>query len=218
MQRRNVKDIMPRHTFKFPQPVVKSIKQYVQSAIEVITPKRYQQEPNYTAALLGRLEGIAYEGEYGHVTFSATIFNDRGPNSAESKYGADHAIIATISNDLISIKKVILIQAKLGIIKDLNTHDMEFLKEQINKMRQIVFAPKIMEIPEINEIRYPAIISGNRILANGPYKSIPLPEYFVTRITTTLDGCTNREIVDSVEDSSLSKLSIKANIKSIKNQ
>lgn len=95
---------------------------------------------------------------------------------------------------------------------------MEFLKEQIKKMRQIVFAPKIMEIPEIDGRRSPAIISRNRILENGLYKSIPLSEYFVTRITTTLDGCTNQEIVDNVGDRSLSRLNIKANIKYIKNQ
>ena len=56
---------------------------------------------------------------------------------------------------------------------------MEFLKEQIKKMRQIVFVPKIMEIPEIDGRRSPAIISRNRILENGLYKSIPLFEYFV---------------------------------------
>lgn len=205
---------MPKHAFTFPHPVVEGIKQYVQRAIEAIAPERYRQEPNYTAALLGRLDGIAYEGEYGKVTFSATIFDDRGPNSAESRYGADHAITATISDGSTTIIKAILIQAKLGKIEDLGQWDATRLKDQIKKMKRIVLAPKVMEIAEVNGRRYPAIISGNKILGDEPYSSMQLPKYFVTRITTTLDGCTDSRVVAAVKDSSLSRLDIQAWIES----
>jgi len=204
---------VPKHAFKFPVEVVEAIKKHVQSAIDSIAPERYKQEPNYTAALLGRFDGTAYEGEHGKVVFTATVFDDRGPNSAEKKYGADHAITATISDGRTTITKAILVQAKLGKIDDLAQKDRNFLKEQIGKMKKGLPSPKVMEIPTIDGRRYPAVISGNRILEDGEYRPMPLPEYFVARITTTLDGCTNPEVIAAVKDSSLSKLNVHAKIR-----
>lgn len=204
---------MPKHAFKFPREVVEAIKCHVRSAVEALSPERYRQEPNYTAALLGRLEGVAYEGGHGKVIFSATVFDDRGPNSAESKYGADHAITATISDGTTTITKAILVQAKLGHVSDLSDRDQAFLRNQIEKMKSVVTSPKVMEIPESNGKRYPAIISGNRVLEGGGYTAMQLPEYFVARVTTTLDGCTNPEVVAAVTDSRLSRLNLHAKIR-----
>lgn len=204
---------MPKHAFKFPPEVIDAIKKHVQSAINAISPERYKQEANYTAALLARLDGIAYDGTHGTVVFAATVLDDRGPKSAESRYGADHAITATISDGQIAITKVILVQAKLGRICDLQKKEKEFLNSQIKKMKEIVLSPKVMEIPTSEGNRYPAMISGRRILENKEYRPMPLPEYFVSRITTTLDGCTDPEVVAAVTDSSLSKLDVRAKIR-----
>lgn len=203
---------MPKHAFKFPREVVDAVKRHVQSAIDAVAPERYKQEANYTAALLARLDGVAYSGRHGNVVFTATVFDDRGPNSAESKYGADHAITATVSNGQTIITKVILVQAKLGHIDDLTKKERDFLKEQIEKMKKVVPSPKVMEIPSSDGRRYPAVISGNRIHKGSGYRPMELSKYFVTRITTTLDGCTDPEVVAAVKDSSLSRLNVHARI------
>jgi hypothetical protein len=203
---------MPRHAFKFPSEVVEAVRAHVQRAIDGLDPRRYAQEPNYTAALLGRLEGAAYKGHYGEVVFQNTVFNDRGARSAESRYGADHAITATISDGRTTISKAILVQAKLGSIADLSPAQKKGLREQLVKMKGLVPAPKIMEIPEVNGQRYPNIISGNRILQNEGYTPMYLPDYFVARVTTTLDGCTNPSVVAQVKDSGLPQLQVRARI------
>ena len=105
-----------------------------------------------------------------------------------------------------------MVQAKLGRIADLPPAQREALQEQIAKMRGLVPAPKVMEIPEMNGQRFPAIISGNRILGNDEYTPMYLPDYFVARITTTLDGCTSPSVVAKVKDSGLPQLHVSARI------
>lgn len=206
---------MPKHAFKLPPEVVEAVRQHVRNAIGAVAPSRYHQEANYTAALVNRLEGTAYQGPYGSVIFRATVFDDRGRNSAESRLGADFAIIATIADSHRTIEKVILVQAKLGIVADMNQREAAFLREQIRKMKQLVDAPKVMEIPAANDRRYPQMVSGNRILSETSYKPMSLENYFVARVTTTLDGCTDRRVVGLAEDSSLTKLHVDARIKRI---
>jgi hypothetical protein len=58
---------------------------------KLINRSSFQQEPNYVAALMGKLTGISISGN-GHF-IRTTIVNDRGPKSAEKEFGADFAII-----------------------------------------------------------------------------------------------------------------------------
>jgi hypothetical protein len=204
---------MPKHAFKFPREVVESVKRHVRRAIEGVEPNRYRQEANYTAALVNRLEGTAYQGEHGSVVFHSTVFDDRGPNSAESRLGADHAITATISDGRSTVQKIILVQAKLGHLTDMDTSESDFLKEQLRKMKHLVEAPKVMEIPEFSGGRYPQIVSGNNFLDDQLYTPMDLPDYFVARVTTTLDGCTDPEVISTVQDSSLTRLHVDARLK-----
>jgi hypothetical protein len=204
---------MPKHAFKFPRQVVESIKQHVRLAIEAVGPNRYRQEANYTAALVNRLEGTAYQGEHGSVVFHSTVFDDRGPKSASSRLGADHAITATISDRMRIVQKAIMVQAKLGHLTDMDERESDFLKEQLGKMKQLVEAPKVMEIPEFGGRRYPQMVSGNNFLDDQPYNPMDLPDYFVARVTTTLDGCTDPEVVSIVQDSSLTQLHIDVKLK-----
>jgi hypothetical protein len=57
------------------------------------------------------------------------------------------------------------------------------------------------------------MISGNRILAGEPYTSIALPDYFVTRVTTTLDGATDPTTVEVIQESNLSRAHLIAKLK-----
>ena len=47
-------------------------------AIEEVSPRRFAQEPSYTAALLARLEGTPYNEEDGSVVITATNVNSVG--------------------------------------------------------------------------------------------------------------------------------------------
>lgn len=204
--------LMPKHAFKFPPVVVNAVRRHVQSAIEAVDPRRYNQESPYTAALANRLEGIAYEGPHGSVEFYLTIVDDRGSSSAESVYGADLAITATISDGQQIVRKAILIQAKRGEISNLNRSDEADLVEQIIKMKKLVAAPKVMQIPESEGRRFPQIISGNNILQGISYTPMDLDSYFVARVTTTLDGCTNDAVIAQVQDSGLTQIVVNAKL------
>ncbi|RYD34109.1 MAG: hypothetical protein EOP87_09815 [Verrucomicrobiaceae bacterium] len=204
---------MPRHAFQFPHEVVVAVRQHVEKAVNSIRADSARQEANYTAKLLGKLEGRAYDGPHGSVVFDTTIFDDRGPNSAENRIGADHAITATISDGKRTIRKAILVQAKLGKIEELAKRDYKFLEEQIRKMRRLVDAPKVMQIPQSGAFYYPEIVSGTNLIEGKDYKPVSLAKYFTTRVLTTLDGCTDPEIVSTVQQSTLSRVNISAKIK-----
>ncbi len=204
---------MPKHAFKFPSKVVDAIKRHVRNAVEAVEPARYRQEANYTAALVSQLDGTVYEGEHGIVVFRSTVFDDRGPGSAESRFGADHAITATVSDGTTTIRKATLVQAKLGRLDEMSARETDFLKSQLSKMKHLVHAPKVMEIPEHSGRRFPAMISGNNVLSDQPYTPMDLPNYFAARVTTTLDGCTNRKVVEAVQDSSLSRIEVTAKLR-----
>ena len=77
---------MPKHGFRFPPEVIDAVREHVRNAIGRVAPERFSQEANYTAALASQLEGTAYVGEHGSVVFKSTVFDDRGPSSAEHQF------------------------------------------------------------------------------------------------------------------------------------
>ena len=91
----------------------------------------------------------------------ATDVDDRGRASAESRFGADFGIVAEVSDGSATIRKDILVQAKLGLVSDLTDAERNELMRQIRNMKRVVDAPKVMEIPALGAIRDPRIISGN---------------------------------------------------------
>jgi hypothetical protein len=203
---------MPKHAFKFPAAVSQAVRRHVERAVQSVDAARFHQEPSYTTSLLTRLEGIAYQGEHGVVKFTPAVLPDRGAKSAESRFGADFAITATISDSRIRIEKAILVQAKLGYVEDLDRQGLESLKLQIRKMRQIVKSPKVMEIITNELFRDPRVVSGTRILAGQPFRSSRLSEYFVGRVLTTLDGSTDPEAVDAIKRGDWDKLDVLASL------
>ena len=83
-----------------------------------------------------------------------------------------------------------------------------FCRSQIAKMKHLVAAPKVMEIREVGRQRFPNMVSGNKLLENERYTPMALPEYFTARVTTTLDGCTDPDVVHEVQDSSLPRIDV----------
>ncbi len=178
--------------------------------VRQIDPRRYNQESQYTVALIQRLEGIAYEGDEGFVSFKATAFDDRGRLSSESIIGADFAITAKVSDDATTVRKAILVQAKLGLIEELDNRDLESLQDQIEDMKRFTRSPKVLETEDAAGHRYPRIISGNKVLNDESYSSFSLENYIVMRVLTTFDGDTNQDFVDKIQDSTLTQLRIDA--------
>ena len=199
-----------RHAFRFPQHIRDAVKKHVINAITGLYPERFQQEPQYTAALAGRLVGVAYNGRDGFVEISSTMINDRGPKPAENWSGADLAITATIEDTETRIRKAILVQAKRGAIRELNSREHDRLMGQVRDMKKLTRSPKILELHTINGQCVPRVISGTKfLLAGGKFRSMKLQDYFVARVLTTLDGDTRDSFVSGVQDSGLVQLKAK---------
>jgi hypothetical protein len=203
-----------RHAFSFPAHIREAVREYVRRAVSGLDPARYEQEPAYTAALLGRLEGVAYNQADGSVVFKATNVNSIGPGAAEDRFGADLAITAEIRKDELEVVKAILAQAKRGGLQDLAPSRREELVGQIQKMRHFTHSPKVVLYRDFNGQRVPEVASGIRIMNGLKTKPIPLPDYFVRRILPTLDGDTRPDFVAAVQESSLGKLEVIARVRS----
>jgi len=199
-----------RHAFRLPLHIREAVRHHVERAVAETDPARCRQEPKYTSSLITRLEGTPYEGRDGYIRLKATDVDDRARGSAESRFGADFGIVAEVSDGSATVRKAILVQAKLGFVSELPDTERTELIRQIRNMKRVVGAPKVMEIPAFGAMRDPRIISGNKLLGGGPYQSIRLADYFVTRITTTLDGNTDSEVVEAIGHSDLRKLDVLA--------
>jgi len=201
---------MPRHTFSFPKRVRDAVRGHVDQAVRSIDPRRFKQEPSYTAALAARLQGTAYRGPDGSVVFKSTIVDSLGRNAAESWSGTDLVITAEISDGRRTIRKAILIQAKRGHLDDLSPQNRRRLFGQIDKMRTLTKSPKVMDIPQRGGIANPGIYSGRVLRNGGTPQRYDLGDYFVQRVLTTMDGDTRPGFVDGVQDSGLTILRVVA--------
>src|SRR5439155_23610336 len=123
-----------RRYFEWPPHVRQAIRRHFDDVVTALPPRQFQQEYDYTAALAGRLIGTAYDGADGHVEFTATIPTSAGSKSAESLFGADMAIFATLQQPAKEARKAILAQAKKGDIEALASEDRQRLEEQVRRM------------------------------------------------------------------------------------
>ena len=199
---------MPRHAFSFPPDVQDAVRRHVSAAVSSVDPTRFRQEGPYTAALARALEGTAYHGPHGRVLFQSTVVDSDGPGAAERWSGADLAITAEVSDGKTYIRKAILVQAKRGDLTNLPKKERDRLRGQIEDMRKLTNAPKIMDIPAHGHTADPAMYSGIVFAAGDDPKRYRLADYFVQRFLTTLDGDTSSAFVDAVQDSGLTTLKV----------
>lgn len=201
-----------RHAFSFPTHIRDAVRTHVQQAVADVSPARFGQEPAYVAALLARLEGVAYEGPDGSVVLKTTNVNSIGKGAAERWSGADLAITADIRKGDLAVSKAILAQAKLGGLEDLALNQRGRLVGQILDMRSLTRSPKVILIREFDDRREPLVASGTRIAENLHTQALPLADYFVRRILTTFDGDTRPAFVAGVQESSLKQLRVFARV------
>ncbi|GFO97862.1 hypothetical protein ig2599ANME_2073 [groundwater metagenome] len=206
-----------RKYFKWQEEVKEAVREHIKKAYDISRDSFYQ-ESAYTNAFFGRLKGIAYDGIYGKVEFYPTIVADRGPKSAEKKWGADFAITAVIEQDKKRLKKAILGQAKKGNIDSFSYSKKRNLLEQIRKIKNVTSAPKVLEIPDF-EGGIPMIRSGNSILnKEPPYIRMKFDDYIIGRVMICFEGDIRPEFVDAVRESRLSRLEIIAKSYEIHNE
>jgi hypothetical protein len=202
-----------RHAFSFPHHIREAVRVHVQRAIASVSPARFAQEPAYVGALLAHLKGIVYKGDDGSVVLRTTNVNSIGRGAAESWSGADFAITADIRKGDLSIIKAILAQAKLGGLEDLARHEQGRLVGQIQLMRRFTRSPKVLVVRELDGQYEPLMASGTQIAKHQQSRTMPLSDYFVRRILTTLDGDTRREFVAGIKESSLKQLRVFAQVR-----
>ena len=200
---------MPRHSFKYSKEFLSALREKIQNAFLGLQPERFGQEPQYTSALLGRLHGIEVQSLYGeYARIEATDIDDRGPGSAESRYGADFAITATVGDSKRKIRKAILVQVKNRPIDDLTPSQEKDLKKQINKMKAVVSSPKVAGIRRSRGSAMLEVSSGNKVISGEEYTKSDFPTYFNQRVITTLDGTTDEKTVEALQESDLRKLDV----------
>lgn len=75
-------------------------------------------------------------------------------------------------------------------------------------MQKYTRNPKVLLLDEGDGKRIPRMVSGRIIVRRQNTRGYKLENYFTTRILTTLDGDTNRDFVQAVQESSLRQLRV----------
>ena len=212
-----------------------ALSRHVSRAVARIDPLRYKQEPAYVTALFARLDGVVYRGRDLTLEFKSTIISDRAPGSAESVWGADFAIVASIRDEYNEVEKGVLGQAKRGSLDQLSRGDSSNFIRQVAKMNNAtkaivgletpggtVVMPtiRILEIPRmIGDIPlYSSVRHYDYVLKShnndepavfvGPAQ--PLAKYLGAELVRCLHGDTSEGFVKGLDNSDLSTLRIKA--------
>lgn len=159
----------------------------------------FQQEPMYVAALMGKLTGM--DIKIGATRLKTTMVNDRGPGSAESKTGADFAII--LENYETNVFKAILGQAKGGAIKKLQPAQRKNFDDQCEKMKQYTNYYIALEAPSGNQT--PQVHEFNN---NPPplAQIMTLDKYLVDRFLACHHGDNRPDFTSAVKNSGLLQL------------
>jgi hypothetical protein len=208
---------------------------YVSKAVARLDPARYRQEAAYVAALFARLDGVAYHRRDLTIEIKSTIVADRGPNSAESKWGADFGIVGRITTPRTSIEKGILGQAKRGSLMALPPNGREEFRRQVLRMTEATDAIVGLEVPEeIGGSPVIRIVEAANMFQGIPIRKsfrrldfsidplvpreppvylsdvIPIGRYIYAELLRCLHGDTNERFIRGLEDSSLTYLMVEA--------
>ncbi|SBS66541.1 hypothetical protein [Vibrio splendidus] len=184
---------------ELPEVVVRS---YITKCAQELDRESFRSETAYVNAFLGklctriRLQSINKEL---FINFKTPIYDDRGPNSAESKFGADFGIIYTGDG----IEKAILSQAKNMPVENLNNSQKEELRKQCRKMDQHTEDWMVFEAPVVT-----GAMPTVKFNLHGRSYTKPFDEYLIDNIVGCSHGDRRKEFVDAVQSSKLTKLEL----------
>ena len=188
--------------------ILAKVSDYVARAISRLDRVRYHSETGYVDAFLGRLDGTIYLGEEkGLIDLKATIATDRGPNSAEKRYGADFALVFNSSNNTLPLKKAILGQAKNGTVERLNSQELSRLVKQCSDMAKVTHHYVVLEAPLRNG-KIPTIRLGTYQNNRWSEQEIQFDVYLVDKIISCEHGDRRASFIEQVGDSKLTTLKV----------
>lgn len=126
-------------TYKIINDMAEIIDKAGKIVVEKLKNGVIKQEPDMTSQLLSTIETLMGEYEKKGIVIKASVLTDRGPNSEESKYGADFIGTLTTKLQLFSVEKGFLAQAKLfkDKTKTIPQKDFKDMVEQCKKMLNI---------------------------------------------------------------------------------
>ena len=216
-----------------PPEAKRALSLHITNVIKRIDCSRFSQEPQYVAALFGRLDAMVYESARFSLELRSTIVDDRGRGSAESNWGADFALVASITQGSDSMEKAVLGQAKRGSLTRLSPSGSEKFRIQAVKMSRATSDLIGLEVPTTNEVQPTVrIIDVPKLHGNIPIysfdsfllrhehtitasnagppvaltKHIPLGQYIYARLLRCIHGDIRPNFVQAVSDSKLTKL------------
>jgi hypothetical protein len=218
---------------KIPRAAAAALSRHVLHSVRRLNPLRFGQEPGYVAALFGRLDAVVYDENGFFMELRSTLVNDCGPNSAESKWGADFAITVRIADQREVLEKGILGQAKRGSLPALVPADSERLRHQAVRMSAatteliglempvaVGIQPRvrILEVPTLYQgipiqhsfRQYPTRISAHDHISPPLLigEDMSLGRYFHAELIRCLHGNNRAGFVEAIQDSSQTRLGI----------
>ncbi|EGV1832341.1 TPA: hypothetical protein ACN335_003871 [Vibrio parahaemolyticus] len=177
------------------------ISDYIDAVSRKLPLERFQHETAYVNAFLGAMEGTLKLNREKELEFSfiGTVVNDRGPKSAEKRFGADFSLVFTDGK----VEKAILSQAKNAPVTKLTKREKERLNEQCKKMDRHSSEWVVFEMPERS-----GDIPTVSFLLDGNVKNIPIDEYITIYVLGCIHGDRREEFITSVTRSDLAGLEL----------
>jgi hypothetical protein len=188
-------------------PAIKmALTQHVNAAMLRLDPIRYRQEPNYMAALLGKLDAVVYDGPHGYLEIRSTSVDGIGAGAAEKWCGADFALIAVIRSGGRQVTKSVLGQAKRGALGALSPAEGRRFGGQRDAMAVFTDHYVVVSTPAGPG----ETISVIRSTPSNPAALHPaqtLPDYLETFVQCS-HGDRGKKFTEAVQNSRLPKLKI----------
>jgi hypothetical protein len=214
-----------------------AVRRHVMRAVARIDPDRYRHEAAYVAALLAKLDDVVLDRPDVRVEFKSTILTDRGPSSAESIWGADFGMTASLRSEVGQIDKGVLGQAKRRSLVSLPANEAEVFRVQVAKMSRVTVATVGLEVPKLSgvapliRIVESAEVFGTNWAArslSGPgqdyeavirprkeagaavllWPAMPLDDYLCEYVVGCPHGDRDERFVRALRDSALSRLHV----------
>ncbi|MFU1519964.1 hypothetical protein ACM25P_15995 [Vreelandella alkaliphila] len=184
------------------------VREYFLNACKPLDRDRYTQESAYVDAFIGRLDGeLDFGPQNGSIKFTPTIVADRGPGSAENKFGADFAIVFQSMGVEAPTQKAIISQAKNGSVDKLSKAETERLQLQCKKMARVTTEYLILEAP-MSMGAMPTVRFGDKAKESWEGDSIAFDEYFLEHVLSCRHGDRRSSFVKGVATSNLSGIKV----------
>lgn len=172
--------------------------------IRKLKRSNFRSEDSYFIALFSALQTdeVKFDGYY--LDFHTAKMTDRGPNSAESKYGCDFSFLVNWKDgDEVILRKVIIGQAKNEPYSHLSKAEQRRLFEQCNNMAEIT-DHYIVTFRNDDDV-IPTVNLGTVGSGGFTNAKIPLDEYIIDKLLSCLHGETNPYDIGKMLNSKMSE-------------